>query len=174
MSARAPEGSLTGGARWACVAVLGGLGAIGVGKGLLDSQPLCQTPEPERVSINVPAQPQSLPTSQSQPLTDQREPAATLIPAETAATVVAAPESDPAPKSAESKPRDVGIQKLVNVNTASSAELQLLPGIGPVMAGRIIKDRTTNGLYRSPADLDRVKGIGPKTLEKLTPLIRFD
>ncbi|MFI4871083.1 MAG: ComEA family DNA-binding protein, partial [Phycisphaerales bacterium JB061] len=75
---------------------------------------------------------------------------------------------------AESEPRDVGIQKLVNVNTASSAELQLLPGIGPVMAGRIIEDRTTNGLYRSPADLDRVKGIGPKTLEKLTPLIRFD
>ncbi|MFI4894109.1 MAG: ComEA family DNA-binding protein, partial [Phycisphaerales bacterium JB058] len=87
---------------------------------------------------------------------------------------VAAPESDPAPKPAESEPRDVGIQKLVNVNTASSAELQLLPGIGPVMAGRIIEDRTIYGLYRSPADLDRVKGIGPKTLEKLTPLIRFD
>lgn len=168
MSARAPEGSLTGGARWACVAVLGGLGAIGVGKGLLDSQPLRQNSEPERVSITVPAQPQS------QPLSDQSEPAGTLKPVETAATFVAAAESDPAPKPAESEPRDVGIQKLVNVNTASSAELQLLPGIGPVMAGRIIQDRTTNGLYRSPADLDRVKGIGPKTLEKLTPLIRFD
>lgn len=73
----------------------------------------------------------------------------------------------------ESSP-EPGIQKLVNVNTASAAELQLLPGIGPVMASRIIEDRTTNGPYRSPADLDRVTGIGPKTLAKLTPLVRFD
>jgi competence protein ComEA len=52
---------------------------------------------------------------------------------------------------------------LVNLNTATPAELEALPGIGPTLALRIIAGRP----YRSVEDLGRVKGIGPATLAKL-------
>lgn len=56
---------------------------------------------------------------------------------------------------------------LIDVNTASAAELELLPGIGPAMAARIIEDRQANGLFASLDDLDRVRGIGPRTIDNL-------
>ncbi len=59
----------------------------------------------------------------------------------------------------------------VNINTATQAQLETLPGIGPVIAGRIIEYRTANGLFRSVNQLEAVKGIGPKTLEKLRPYV---
>lgn len=62
----------------------------------------------------------------------------------------------------------------IAVNSASAAELQLLPRIGPVLAQRIIDDRAANGPYRSLSDLQRVRGIGPKTAEQLEALVRFD
>ena len=55
----------------------------------------------------------------------------------------------------------------INVNTATMAELEALPGIGPVLARRIIEGRP----YASVDDLDRVKGIGPKRLEEIRPLV---
>lgn len=57
----------------------------------------------------------------------------------------------------------------VNLNTASRAELESLPRVGPAMAKRIIQGRP----YRSLDDLDKVKGIGPKMLELLAPLVSF-
>ncbi len=61
---------------------------------------------------------------------------------------------------------------LVDVNTASVAELDTLPGIGPVTAQRIIEYRMANGPFRSPEDLMNVKGIGPKKLQKMRDRIR--
>lgn len=55
----------------------------------------------------------------------------------------------------------------VNLNTASQAEIESLPGIGPALAQRIVEGRP----YSSLEDLDRVKGIGPKLLERLRPLV---
>src|SRR5690606_9762334 len=55
----------------------------------------------------------------------------------------------------------------INVNTAGEAELQLLPGIGPALAARIIEDREANGPYESVDDLMRIKGIGPRTVARL-------
>ena len=56
---------------------------------------------------------------------------------------------------------------VVNVNTASQSELESLSGIGPVKAKAIIDDRAKNGPFKSVEDLDRVKGIGMVTIEKL-------
>ncbi|QJW98129.1 ComEA family DNA-binding protein [Frigoriglobus tundricola] len=58
----------------------------------------------------------------------------------------------------------------INVNTATADELQRLPGIGPVTAQAIIAARA-NAPFQMLHDLDKVKGIGPKTLEKLRPFV---
>ena len=60
-----------------------------------------------------------------------------------------------------------------NVNTASEAELQRLPRIGPALAGRIVEYRRANGPFRSADQLTEVRGIGEKTLEKLRPWVRW-
>ena len=59
---------------------------------------------------------------------------------------------------------------LIDLNTATAQELELLPGIGPVMAGRIIAYREANGPFTSIDDVENVPGIGPKTLESIRPL----
>jgi competence protein ComEA len=60
---------------------------------------------------------------------------------------------------------------LININTASSAELDTLPGIGPTTAQKIIDYRTQNGPFISIEDIINVSGIGPGTYEKLKDLI---
>lgn len=62
----------------------------------------------------------------------------------------------------------------VNVNTASAADLERLPGIGPTLARRIVEHRETRGLFRRMEDLLEVKGIGPKLLRRLDPLLRLE
>jgi comEA protein len=59
----------------------------------------------------------------------------------------------------------------LNINTASSEELQSLSGIGPQMAKKIIQYREENGNFTSVEALMEVKGLGEKTLEKLKPFI---
>ena len=55
----------------------------------------------------------------------------------------------------------------VNINTASLEDLQRLPGVGPVIAQRIIDYRETNGPFSNVEALINVKGIGEKTLAKI-------
>ena len=64
-----------------------------------------------------------------------------------------------------------GATGLVNINTASAAELQTLSGIGPSMARSIIDERTKNGAFASVDDLMRVSGIGEKKLAKIKDCI---
>lgn len=63
--------------------------------------------------------------------------------------------------------------RLLNINNANAAQLQALPAIGPVLAGRILEYRKNHGAFRNLNDLGAVKGIGQKTLEKLQPLLVF-
>ncbi len=59
----------------------------------------------------------------------------------------------------------------INLNSATAAELQLLPGIGPVLAQRIVEYRGRCGPFRRVADLQSVTGIGPKRLALLAELV---
>ncbi|MFT5685823.1 MAG: competence protein ComEA [Myxococcota bacterium] len=59
----------------------------------------------------------------------------------------------------------------IDLNTASSAALQSIPGIGESRAGAIIADRTERGDFDSIDALQRVSGIGPVTVEKLRPFV---
>lgn len=79
------------------------------------------------------------------------EPAAVPVPP----TAVAAPPVAPAPAPA------------LDLNSASAAELDGLPGIGPVLAARIVAHRDSHGPFREPGDLLAVRGIGPRLLERL-------
>jgi competence protein ComEA len=59
----------------------------------------------------------------------------------------------------------------VDVNRAGVDELRTLPGVGPVLAQRIVDWRAANGPFRTIEDLERVPGIGPALRERLRPRI---
>ena len=59
----------------------------------------------------------------------------------------------------------------VDLNAATAADLDALPGIGPVLAQRIVEHRERNGPFRSVEQLDDVPGIGPATYAELAELV---
>lgn len=62
----------------------------------------------------------------------------------------------------------------LEINTATWVEWRQLEGIGDTLAHRIIDDRAQNGAFDSIHDLQRVKGIGPKTVERIRPWLRVN
>lgn len=62
----------------------------------------------------------------------------------------------------------------LNINTATQKELEFLPTVGPGRAQIILEYRERKGGFKKLEDLERIKGIGPATLEKLKPLIIFE
>jgi competence protein ComEA len=62
----------------------------------------------------------------------------------------------------------------LNLNLASAAELRALPGIGAKRAEGIVALRQRLGRFRRPSDLLRIKGIGPRTLERLLPQVSVE
>lgn len=59
------------------------------------------------------------------------------------------------------------------INHCSAESLTALPGVGPVLAERIVAEREQHGPFDDPADLQRVKGIGPKLSARVSPFLRF-
>jgi competence protein ComEA len=62
--------------------------------------------------------------------------------------------------------------QLVDINNASVAELEALPGIGPVLAARIVQWRVDNGPFTDVEILGEVSGIGDALMAQLRPLVR--
>jgi competence protein ComEA len=63
------------------------------------------------------------------------------------------------------------IEFKIDVNTAEWTELALLPGVGEVLARRIVQSREIEGPFLDHSDLGRVRGIGPRTLERIEPYL---
>ncbi len=70
-----------------------------------------------------------------------------------------------------SRPARAADDKLVNINTASAAELAETKGIGDAKAKAIVEYREKNGPFKSVDDLHQVKGIGEQVLAKLRPQV---
>ena len=68
---------------------------------------------------------------------------------------------------AEQPTEDAAQLRMVNINTAGVDELDSLPGIGPVLAQRIVDYRTEHGPFRSAEELMQVEGIGRATMESI-------
>jgi competence ComEA-like helix-hairpin-helix protein len=96
-------------------------------------------------------------------------PAATVAPLSAnprpVAPQVSAPPVPPAPSPAALTV--VGCLAPVAVNRATREDLLCLPGVGPVLAGRIVAEREARGPFRNIGDLARVPGIGPAKIERL-------
>jgi competence ComEA-like helix-hairpin-helix protein len=76
-------------------------------------------------------------------------------------------------KPRHSKNMQLPVQSLtVNVNEASFAELAQLPNIGEALAERIVEAREKNGRFHSIDELRNIRGLGPKTFEKLCPYLQ--
>jgi competence protein ComEA len=85
----------------------------------------------------------------------------------------AAGESGEAPDddAAAASEAEVGVGSKLSLATATAAELDELPGVGPVTAQNILDYRTEHGPFRSVDDLDAVPGIGPARIEQLRELV---
>lgn len=129
------------------------------------SSPLLADPTPASLA---PARLEVEPTSNPASATQDPKVDAPRVTSSTG-TSPSTPKATPTKPSSPSGP--ASLVRLININTASQSELELLPRIGPAMATRIIEYRDQHGPFRRAEDLDRVKGIGPKTLEKLLPLV---
>ena len=77
----------------------------------------------------------------------------------------------PSDSAASGPPPD---RTVLDLNRAGAAELDALPGIGPVLARRIVEHRTRHGPFRRVEELRAVRGVGPRLLARLRPRLRVD
>lgn len=84
------------------------------------------------------------------------------------------------PKKGEIKPEQNSFQAsseerdLININQADGKQIEELPGIGPVIAGRIVEYRKKYGFFKKVEDLKKVEGIGLKKFENLKDCVTVD
>lgn len=153
----------SGPAKWAAVVVLGSASLAGMAWSILARQPR-PVYSPAIVYREAPP-PVSRVGGDPAPIApDQGSGAAE------AAEAIAPDGGDPPAGDAEPIPRtDPAPTRAININTATPAELELLPGVGPALAARIADYRQLHGPFKAVEELDHVSGIGPRTLEKIRP-----
>jgi competence ComEA-like helix-hairpin-helix protein len=90
-----------------------------------------------------------------------------------AAPAAVARAAAPAPQRGApvASPADSG-PAMLDLNAASPAELESLPGIGPTLARRIVAHRRAHGRFREVGELIAVRGIGPRLLARIEALVR--
>lgn len=101
----------------------------------------------------------------------ERDDASSPFPAPRADSSQAAPTAAPRPARARRAPepslRPLGLE----MDRATASDWERLPGIGPSLAARIVADRAERGPFQTPEGLLRVRGIGPRTLERIRPYL---
>ena len=85
----------------------------------------------------------------------------------------APPDSTSSPSSLP-RQRQPSASNPINVNAAPPDILEALPGVGPALSDRIVDYRTTQRPFQRVQELERVRGIGSKTLASLRPMVRVD
>ena len=97
----------------------------------------------------------------------------TSIAAALVAATLTAPALPPHDLAAQQPPVRTSTERPapVNLNTATEAQLEALPGIGAAVAARIVEYRKKNGAFKKVEELMNVKGIGEKSFLKLKPLV---
>ncbi len=81
--------------------------------------------------------------------------------------------SEGALKAGRARAKPLGRDERIDVNTASEADVDRLPGVGPALARRIVEERERGGAFDSSSDLRSVRGIGPALLAKFEPHLAF-
>lgn len=149
-------------ATWALVGALMMLAVMGTVWAFQSRQGV-STPPPVAAPVN-PA-PEVAPPERPAPT----EPPPAEPASETPAPAESGPKAEkrPAPASESAPLPPLPGSAPIDLNRATKEQLEALPGIGPALAQRIIDDRTARGPFRSVDDLDRVSGIGKKTIDKL-------
>mgnify|MGYP003376378372 CR=1 FL=1 len=84
--------------------------------------------------------------------------------------IVVGPDAPVAPTTSSAGPASGDV--VVDLNAATAAELDALPGVGPVTAAKILDWRSAHGRFASVDQLREVSGIGAKTFERLKPHVR--
>ncbi|MEI7556233.1 ComEA family DNA-binding protein [Candidatus Chlorohelix sp.] len=96
-----------------------------------------------------------------------------IVPSRTATSAPLTTSSNIPVQNTSAPPLENGNDGKINVNSASAAELDRLPGIGTVLSARIVEYRSKIGLYRNVEDLRKIPGITNSVIEKIKDLITF-
>ena len=165
--------------RWGAAGFLGGAAVVGLAWSIATRSDAPPLPIPRMgdapaTPIVVAGPRASAPPAPSVDLREEPAPAALTESASATAASPAAPSVQALPgepPASQPDPAPPPPRGLLDLNTATIEELELLPGIGPALAQRTVDDRTRRGKFLSVRDLDRVPGIGEKIIERLRPYV---
>ena len=119
--------------------------------------------------------PQTITTEVAQPsLARVESPSPTAAEAAASEPDTPEPQEQPEQTRADAVPEEESGQRLVNLNTAEVDELETLPGIGPVLAQRIVDYRQSYGPFASVEQLTDVSGIGEAKLAAIRELVTVE
>lgn len=108
------------------------------------------------------------PQTMQRPASSQQ---AALAPSDRLAVPPVSAASQPVPAPAQEPQADSAVSRLIDLNRASVADFEQLPGVGPVLARRVVAYRESRGGFHAVEELRGVKGIGQKKLERLRRLV---